>query len=75
MYACIINIYVPHEVKYQRALAKRASQIKLNGQDVNILMGISSRQYQHNPSHARHPPPLTRCKNDKTCTELIKIKI
>ena len=28
MYACIINIYyVPHEVKYQRALAKRTSQM------------------------------------------------
>ena len=27
MYACITNIYVPHEVKYQRALAKRTSQI------------------------------------------------
>ena len=27
MYACIINIYVPHEVNYQRALAKRTSQI------------------------------------------------
>ena len=24
MYACIINIYVPHEVKYQRALANKA---------------------------------------------------
>ena len=27
MYACIINIYVPHEVNYQRALDKRTSQI------------------------------------------------
>ena len=29
MYACIINIYVPHdhEVKYQRAIAKRTSQM------------------------------------------------
>ena len=26
-YACIINIYVPHEVKYQRVLAKRTSQV------------------------------------------------
>ena len=29
MYACIMNIYVPHEVKYQRALAKRTSQMNL----------------------------------------------
>ena len=27
MYTCIINIYVPHEVKYQRAIAKRTSQM------------------------------------------------
>ena len=28
MYACMhFNIYVPHEVKYQRALDKRTSQI------------------------------------------------
>ena len=27
MYACIINIYVPHEVKNLRASAKRTSQI------------------------------------------------
>ena len=27
IYACIINIEVPHEVKYQRAKAKRTSQI------------------------------------------------
>ena len=27
MYACIINIDVPHVVKYQRALAKRTSII------------------------------------------------
>ena len=27
MYACIIHKYVPHEVKYQRALAKRTSKI------------------------------------------------
>ena len=25
MYECIINIYVPHEVKYLRALVKRTS--------------------------------------------------
>ena len=36
IYACIINIQVPHEVKYQRAKAKRTSQIMQNGQDVNI---------------------------------------
>ena len=29
-----MNIYVPHEVKYQRALDKRTSQIMKNGQDV-----------------------------------------
>ena len=39
MYAFIINIYVPHEVKYQGALlAKRTSQLLQNGQDVNIQM-------------------------------------
>ena len=27
MYGCIRNIHVPHEVKYQRALAKMTSQI------------------------------------------------
>ena len=27
MYACIIDIYVPYEVKYQRAIAKRTSEI------------------------------------------------
>ena len=29
---------IPHEVKNQRALAKRTSQIMKNGQDVNIQM-------------------------------------
>ena len=33
IYACIINIYVPHDVKNQRALAKMTSQIMKNGQD------------------------------------------
>ena len=41
MYACIIN--VPHEVKYQRAIAKRTSQMMLNGQDVNIQMRSGTR--------------------------------
>ena len=38
MYACIIKIYVPraHEVKYQRVIAKRTSQIMKYGQDVII---------------------------------------
>ena len=27
MYPCIINIYVPHEVYYQLAIAKRTSQM------------------------------------------------
>ena len=34
---CIINIQVPHEVKYQREV-KRTSQILKNGQNVNIQM-------------------------------------
>ena len=38
MYACIINKYVPHEVKNLRASAKRTSEIMQNGQDVNIQM-------------------------------------
>ena len=38
IYACIINIYVPHEVKNQRALAKRASRTMKHGQDVAIQM-------------------------------------
>ena len=33
-----VQMYVPHEVKNQRALAKRTSQIMKNGQDVNIQM-------------------------------------
>ena len=33
-----MNIYVPHEVKNQRALAKRTSKIMKNEQDVNIQM-------------------------------------
>ena len=39
MHECIINIYVPHEVRYQRASAKRTSQIMKNGQDVIIQNG------------------------------------
>ena len=27
MYACIMNIHVPHEVKYQHAFVKRTSQM------------------------------------------------
>ena len=38
IYACFVNIYVPHEVKNQRALAKRTSQILKNEQDVNTQM-------------------------------------
>ena len=36
IYACFTNIYVPHEVKNQRALAKRTPQIIENRQDVNV---------------------------------------
>ena len=32
-----------HEVKNQRALAKRTSQIMINGQDVKIQMGSGTR--------------------------------
>ena len=39
IYAYIINIEVPHEVKYQRAIAMVTPQIMLNGQDVNIQNG------------------------------------
>ena len=38
MHACFINTQVPHEVKNQRASAKRTSQIMQIGQDVNIQM-------------------------------------
>ena len=38
IYACIINIYVPLEVKNQRAIAKRTSQILKYG-DVIIQNG------------------------------------
>ena len=39
IYACIMNIYVPNEVKYQRAIAKRTSQVMKYGQDVIIQNG------------------------------------
>ena len=39
IYACIINMYVPHEVKIQRALVKRTSRIMKYGQDVTIQKG------------------------------------
>ena len=39
MYACIINIYVPHEIQNQRPLAKRTSEIMKYGQDVAIQKG------------------------------------
>ena len=39
MYARNINIYVPHEVKNLRALAKRTSRIIKYGQDVAIQKG------------------------------------
>ena len=38
IYACFINISVPHEVKNQRAIAKRISQIMQIGQDGIIQM-------------------------------------
>ena len=42
---------VPHEVKNQRALAKRTSQIMINGEDVNIQMR-SGTDSQHTVPHA-----------------------
>ena len=39
IYACIINIYVPHEVKNPRALAERTSRIMKYGQDVATQKG------------------------------------
>ena len=36
---CIIKIQVPHEVKNQRAIAKRTSQIMKYGQNVIIQNG------------------------------------
>ena len=39
IYACIINIQVPHEVKNERAIAKRTSQIMKHGQNVIIQIG------------------------------------
>ena len=38
IYACFINILVPHEVKNQRAIAKRTSQIMQIGQNVIIQL-------------------------------------
>ena len=55
MYACTINTYVPHEVKYQRALAKRTPQPMQNGQDVNIQTRSGTRcprQSKHTLPHA-----------------------
>ena len=43
IYACLIKIEVPHEVKNQRALTERTSQIMINGQDVNIRMRSGTR--------------------------------
>ena len=43
MYACIIDICVPLEVKNQRALAKMTSQIMYNGQNVNIQVRSGTR--------------------------------
>ena len=37
-----MNVYVPHEVKNQRALAKRTSQIMKNGQYLNIRIRSSN---------------------------------
>ena len=39
IYACIKDIYVPHEVNNQRVIAKRTSQIMKYGQDVIIQIG------------------------------------
>ena len=41
-----MNILVPHEVKNQRALAKRTSQIMINGQDVNIRKRSGTRCFR-----------------------------
>ena len=43
IYACIIDIEVPHEVKNQCALVKRTSLIMKNGKDVIIQMGSGTR--------------------------------
>ena len=43
IYACIINIQVPHEVEKQRAIAMRTSQIMKYGKGVIIqITGIKS---------------------------------
>ena len=39
MCACIINMYVPHEVKNQHVLVKWTSRIMKYGQDVTIQRG------------------------------------
>ena len=43
IYNCIINIQIPHEVKNQRAICKRASLIVKNKQDVIIQVGSGTR--------------------------------
>ena len=44
IFACIVNIQVPHDVKNQHALAlKRTSQIMINGQHVIISIGNGTR--------------------------------
>ena len=47
MYVCIIKIHVPraHEVKNQRVIAKRTSQIMKYGQDVIIQKRILTSSY------------------------------
>ena len=40
IYACIIKIYISHEVKNQRALVITTSQRMINGQDIIIHMEI-----------------------------------
>ena len=55
IYACIINIQVPHEVNDQRAIAKRTSQIMKYGQDVSIQIGpmynIQNGKWYYSLSH------------------------
>ena len=48
-------MYVPHQVKNQRSIAKRTSQLMKNGQDVNIRLRSGtrcSRLSKHTLPHA-----------------------
>ena len=50
---------VPHEVKNQRALAKRTSQIMINGEDVNIQMRCGTDRVNIPcPMHENRPSQL-----------------